>query len=398
MPPPQYIQYVPYPDIQHVQTTVASSSKSNTLLQTAQCLITSPTAQEKIRVLFDICAQKSFINEELCKRLNLSVVRWDQVILNGFQSENDTVNWVKVVKARLCDFNGIRSCEAELHVVPKICSAITQQTIETAQSMYVHLHNLPLADCTNGDTSLDVQVLIGGNQYWKFVSGKLCRGPTGPVAMETMFGWVLSGNVEGIPQSCSTNLATSTHVLQISCEVPDVDPIEFDRSMVDRIHEFWNTENTGVPSEEERVIQEFSESIDFDGKNYHVPILFKCDPTVLPDNYSLCVGRLRSQLPKLKANPNLFQIYNDIIVQQEVDGVIVGRSRGPTRSGRSKLHAPSCYRGSKTSNYKIPSHLRRKCSSSESTVHQRLPRERRKSSTRFILHFGSFSLSPIRID
>ena len=321
-PPTQFIQYVPLLDIQRVQTNVASSSRSNTLLQTAQGLISSTTTQEKIRILFDICAQKSFINEDLCKRLNSSVVRWDPIILNGFQSENDVASWVKVVRARLYDVNRVLYCDAELHVVPKICSAISQQTIEDAQAMYPHLNGLPLADCTNGDTTLEVQVLIGGNQYWNFVSGKVCRGPSGPVAMETIFGWVLSGNVEAHQQSCSTNLATSTHVLQVGCELEDVNSVEFDRSMVDRIHDFWDTENLGLPSEEDRVMQEFNESIFFDGKNYHVPILFRCDPSVLPDNYSMCVSRLRSLFSKLQADPNLLQIYDDIIRQQETDGVI----------------------------------------------------------------------------
>ena len=321
-PPPQFFQYVPLPEIQRVQTNVASSSKSNTLLQTAQCLISSTTTQERIRVLFDICAQKSFVNEDLCKKLNLSVVRWDPIILNGFQSENDVASWVKAVRARLCNINGVSYGDAELHVVPKICSAISQQTIEKAQSIYPHLNGLPLADCTNGDTNLEVQVLIGGNQYWNFVSGKLCRGPSGPVAMETMFGWVLSGNVEGHQQSCSTNLVTSTHVLQVGCELGNVSSVEFDRSMVDRIHDFWDTENLGLPSEEDQVMQEFNESIFFDGKNYHVPILFQCDPSVLPDNYSMCVSRLLSQFSKLQDDPNLLQIYDDIIRQQEIERAI----------------------------------------------------------------------------
>ena len=71
-------------------------------------------------------------------------------------------------------------------------------------------------------------------------------------------------------------------------------------------------------------MQEFKESIFFDGKNYHVPILFRCDPSVLPDNYSMCVSRLLSQFSKLQDDPDLLHIYDDIIRQQEIAGVIEG--------------------------------------------------------------------------
>ena len=60
-----------------------------------------------------------------------------------------------------------------------------------AKKTYDHLSTLPLADDTEGIEGLKIDVLIGGNFYWKFVSGKVLKGETEPVAVETIFGWTV---------------------------------------------------------------------------------------------------------------------------------------------------------------------------------------------------------------
>ena len=68
----------------------------------------------------DLCSQRSFINEDLCKQLNLTVIRSERMILEGFQSENPEARMVAVVRAQLSLLNGNLCGDAELHVVPKI--------------------------------------------------------------------------------------------------------------------------------------------------------------------------------------------------------------------------------------------------------------------------------------
>ena len=45
---------------------------------------------------------------------------------------------------------------AELCVVPKICDALTGQTVEFAKITYTHLIDVHLADSTDGKTELPV--------------------------------------------------------------------------------------------------------------------------------------------------------------------------------------------------------------------------------------------------
>ena len=104
----------------------------------------------------------------------------------------------------------------ELHVVPKICSPISQQTVKKAQSPHDHLIGLRLSDSTDGNSNLEIQVLIGGDQYWNFVLGKIIWNFGGPVAMETSLGSQLN-----IPtETSSMNLITSSCVMKLGCRVP----------------------------------------------------------------------------------------------------------------------------------------------------------------------------------
>ena len=53
--------------------------------------------------------------------------------------------------------------------------------------------DLNLADSDDSCSQVDVDILIGVDQYWQLTTGKTRRGSEGPVAVETELGWVLSG-------------------------------------------------------------------------------------------------------------------------------------------------------------------------------------------------------------
>ena len=67
-----------------------------------------------------------------------------------------------------------------------------------AQLLQPFSHLQLAADCTS-DCPLHIDIVVGQDQYWSLVRSGLVRGPDGLAAMETPFGWVLSGAVEGGP-------------------------------------------------------------------------------------------------------------------------------------------------------------------------------------------------------
>ena len=101
----------------------------------------------------------------------------------------------------------------ELQVVPIICSKISRQSIELTHVTYEHLIELELADQTSGSSELHIDILIGGNFYWRFMKGDVRKGTSGPVAINTILGWVLSGPCDWSQNYSTSNFVSSSHVL-----------------------------------------------------------------------------------------------------------------------------------------------------------------------------------------
>ena len=143
--------------------------------------------------------------------------------------------------------------------------------------------------------------------------------------METFLGWVLSGPVNIATQGMSTNLICSSSVMKLGCRLQE--HVNGEKTILTKINEFWETENLGLSGTERIVVKEFQESISFDGNNYHVWLPWKCDPDVLPDNFTMCKSRLSALLTRLHADPKRLKEYDDIIKKQEVDGIIESVNR-----------------------------------------------------------------------
>ena len=78
-------------------------------------------------------------------------------------------------------------------------------------SKYIHLQGLDLADNScNHQGGIDV--LVGSDYYWQILTGDV-SGESGPVAINSTFGWLLSGPINDsiiVNSMYSSNLAGST--------------------------------------------------------------------------------------------------------------------------------------------------------------------------------------------
>ena len=97
-----------------------------------------------------------------------------------------------------------------------ICKPLAAQPITLCVANYSHLAQLELADSSDGKGAMDINMLIGADYYWELTTGRISRGESGPVAIHTKLGWVLSGPVPSSGQDePSVNLITS-HTLHVS--------------------------------------------------------------------------------------------------------------------------------------------------------------------------------------
>lgn len=128
---------------------------------------------------------------------------------------------------------------------------------------------------------MEIDILIGSDHYWEVVTGRIIRGASGPTAVETNFGWVLSGPEEGVAQEDTAINFTSTHTLR-------VDAFTEQQSLEAGLKRFWVLESLGILKEEQSVYDTFTQQISFKQGRYEVHLPWKESHPLLPHNYALC--------------------------------------------------------------------------------------------------------------
>ena len=130
--------------------------------------------------------------------------------------------------------------ELNLFTVPYICEPLSVQPISLCTERYKHLSHLELADTSDGKAPMDIDVLIGSDNYWKLITGEIRHGDSGSVAVHTRFGWVLSGPTVTTSQITSVTSLVATHTLRVDAE-PDTS-----RDLDSCLRSFWDLESLGI--------------------------------------------------------------------------------------------------------------------------------------------------------
>ena len=152
---------------------------------------------------------------------------------------------------------GYPHMQLSLYVVAMICEPLVSQPISACARENEHLASLDLADYSETDHSLEVDVLVGSHYYWDLVTGGVCHGSNGPIAIHTKLGWVLSGPTRSRElDQYSVNLVT-THVLRVDTQQND------SNSLDDRLRSFWDHESLSIRGPEKAMYDEFANTITF---------------------------------------------------------------------------------------------------------------------------------------
>ena len=145
-------------------------------------------------------------------------IKIEQVLTKTFDNDDEQLHQCEVVQICLKGMNSDLSLYVTIYVVPTICSPLRNQAIQFTQERYSHFCDLPLADIVIDNSDSEVGILIGSNHYGALTTGRIRQGKTGPIAIETKLGRVLSGPVchhTAFPASL-INLISCTHVLKVA--------------------------------------------------------------------------------------------------------------------------------------------------------------------------------------
>ena len=251
-----------------------------------------------VRILFDGCSQCIYITERLKNKLKLRTIRQEGVIIERFASDEGLVKTLDVVQLCVPAKNGKYSIYVEALCMPHLCSPLRNPKIQVIKEKYEYLRNIPV-DFAALDGPSEISVLVGLDYYYSIVTGNLVKGEgAGPVAIESILGWILCG---------PTNLdATRDHeILTNLITMKDEKDATFKEDDLRReLHNFWEMEAVGT-SNVDQVYEQFKLDITFNGERYVTKLPFKPHADIIPDNFSLSFKRLQSLEKKFSCNPKL---------------------------------------------------------------------------------------------
>ena len=194
--------------------------QTSVLLQTTRTVMHHPQVPSRsvpVRMILDTGSQRSYLALLVKEALSLDSQCTETMLIKTFGSAVECRRSCNVVRVAVrTKDKGL--LELQFLTVPLVCEPLSGQPISYAVERYPHLSNLELADPVHHSSdNMEINVLIGSDQYWQMVTETILRGVSGPTAIETRFGWVLSGPAEGIVNDSTTiNLVPSSHVLHLN--------------------------------------------------------------------------------------------------------------------------------------------------------------------------------------
>ena len=237
--------------------------------------------------------------------------------VSGFLSRQDGEMKLKEYEIIILPMNSSKqNHKVKVLCVPNICSKIKGQNLSCVIKNDDFIRQLHLAD-TSFNSEANVDILIGVVLYWQSVTGETKRSEKcNLVAINSIFGWVVSGPNEYVNGNHNSTVCTSTvHVLKISCNENEM------LKLNENIHRFWNLDEIEITENELSVYDKFKNDIKLVDQRYSVKLRIKEYHPMLPDNYSLSLKRLQSLRIRLANDEVLLRKYDQIFQDQLNEGI-----------------------------------------------------------------------------
>ena len=274
-----------------------------------------------VSILFDSGSDRTYVTKDIAKKLKLREVGQVEHRYSVFGGNATTASMHPIREIDLIASSGqihkINAIE-----VPVICNPIARP--EIPQDILNLLQGVQFAECQEGCFKVDV--LIGLDNFWTLMrSNILCFPEHNLVAQETVFGFVLSGEVPGSNKQC-----TSAHQLLVLNDFSEHE-----------IRNLWELDYIGImpqePPSEIEVMSDFNKTIQFKEGRYWVSLPWKKDgKTLLTDNLAEAREKLTKLNGKLEKNPKLkfdcervFKEWEDMGIIEEVPSKEINWKKNP---------------------------------------------------------------------
>ena len=293
---------------------VAGSVKSclkQVVSQTANVRLLGPKGSTNVTVLFDSGSDRTYVSSKLVNKLGLKWVGSTELRYAVFGGGHSSTLLRNIYELNL---EGVGRDLPKISLnaveVPVICTPMSKPNISAAT--YSAFGNLRFAKQDDGG-DLRIDILVGLDYYWQLVKQGLKRVPSSNlVALETVFGWVLSGSLEDRSHSLvSQQLLVLNDLSELT------------------VRKFWDLDSIGIGPKDliapsDKVLEQFNDSIQFKDGRYEVALPWKQGSSLprLLDNDKQARIRLKNLMRKLNNDPPLKARYDSALREMETNGVI----------------------------------------------------------------------------
>ena len=292
--------------------------------------------QTPTRILFDSGSERTYISEELAKKLQLKPLKSETLTVMTFGSTTPININSSSVEIGIKQKNG-EIFNIKANVIPKITGKIQRSSIGVIQGKKIQSERTELGDTLPNKTEVsNLELLIGNDYYSDLISCRKKQIAPGLYLLESVLGWILSGRIQsGEVNQSFLSMMTINDLSAEPCIFSNVDT---------EVEDFWKLETIGISdfstcSEDERAVQSFNSTIKYTGRRYEVTWPWKEEHPNLPDNYQLAKGRLKTNVRRLQQNPEELRKY-DTIIRGQMEKGIVEKLNNETETGLIQHYIP----------------------------------------------------------
>ena len=306
--------------------TLSTTTNRNVSLQTAMVVAYGHMNTCQARILVDTGSQKTFVTQQLKRKLKLEPIKRETLDINTFGTTESTTKAYDVVSLSLKAENEKLAITAL--VTPTICPPLSNNTQTT--NLPTEFRNLKIADPVKETDEQPVDILIGNDNYVQIITGETKKSKDERwMAIRSKFGWLLSG-----PTPTTAHYKT----LNTICQQSGGTTLIQQEDLNDTLRKFWEISN--IPEENDGndsdVQKRFQETITFntDTKRYNVRLPWKDNRQNIPSNLNLAKKRLNSlQHTLTKKDPQLIYKYDKQLLDQLKRGFIEEIEEPTTHEG-----------------------------------------------------------------
>ena len=223
-------------------------------------------------------------NSITCRDLKLSLIDKKKEISIITFSKNVTLKTIDIVQVATKAKNSDMTIYINAFVSDICYHLFEEQNIDLPQEEFKNLKNLYLADRNLKGLPMNIDVLVGCENYWDFIGYKQIRGESGPVAIASRLEFVLSGlygNTKNISNT-SVNFVNS-HLMKIESLVHESIKVKQDLSSI-----FQKKHTNDFSLSQKDTPEFFDNTTVFENNRYEVKLPFKDETDVnLTENYSI---------------------------------------------------------------------------------------------------------------